>query len=84
MAAGQPCLALVLFQAEANLDGDLPICDLSVLQVAADLLDLKPVEVPQGLGCLGNAVADGVVHALGGGADNFRNAVRVVGQLRSS
>jgi len=52
---GSAAFRSVLFQAEADLDGDLPVRDLPVLKVAADLLDLEPVQVPQGLGCLGSS-----------------------------
>jgi len=32
---------------ETHLDGDLPICDFAVLDVPADGLNLKPIQVPQ-------------------------------------
>ena len=56
----------------------------AVFKVAADFLDFEPVKVPEGLGGLGDAVPDGRIDALVRGSDNFRNAVSVIRQLRSS
>jgi hypothetical protein len=55
----------VFFQPETEFDGDLPVGDLALCQVAADFLHLEPVKVAEGLGRLGDAIPDGVVHALG-------------------
>src|SRR6266540_4763922 len=48
-----------VFEAEADLHAYLDVVDLVVLDVAADLGDLEPVEVPQGLAGAAQAVADG-------------------------
>ena len=72
------------FQSEAELDGYLPIGDLAVFEVSADFFNLKPVEVPQGLGGLSDAIAHGCINPFARCSDNFRNAVSVIRQLRSS
>ena len=80
---GAPGAASAL-QAEPELDGDLPVGHLAVVLVAAFFLHFEPVKVAQGLGGLCDAIADGRIDAFIRGSDNFRNAVSVIRQLRSS
>src|SRR6185437_8048694 len=68
-----------VFEAEADLHADLVVVDLVVDDVAADLGDLEPVEVTQGLAGAGDAVGDGLVDALLGGANDLRDAVGAIG-----
>src|SRR3954452_19621101 len=49
-----------------------------VLHLAAHLRDLEPVEMAQGAGGSLDAVADGLVDALGRGADDLGDTVRAV------
>ena len=72
------------FVAEAELDPHLPVGDPAILEVAANFLHFKPVKIAQRLAGFGDAVADCRVNAFFGRADDFSNAVRVIGQLRSS
>ena len=59
LAAGRPRGAGSLVEAEAQLDGDLPVRDRTVGDLSADALHLEPVEVSHRLGGLGHGVRDG-------------------------
>src|SRR5215210_1291245 len=63
---------------EADLHRDLEVTDLSVRDPAADLRDLEPVEVPQGLAGSRDAVADSLLDAVGRGPHDLGDPVRVV------
>src|SRR5690606_2335535 len=66
------------------LQPHLVVGDLPVLQVAAHLGDLEPVQSAQRLACPGDAVADRRVHALRRRAHDLGDAVGVVGHAASS
>ncbi len=57
---------------------DLEVLDGAVVEMTADLGDLEPVEAAQGRAGALDAVADGVVETLLGGADDLGDAVCVV------
>ena len=65
-------------EGEAGFDGDLPVGDGAVLDVAAGLDDLEPAEVAQGLAGAVDGVLDGGLDAMGGGADEFDQFVGVL------
>src|SRR5207244_9252030 len=67
-----------LVQAEADLQRDLESAAAVVLDPAAHVGDLEPVEVVQGLRGAGDRAPDRVVNALGGGADDLADGVDVV------
>src|SRR3954470_2598335 len=67
-----------VFEAEADLHTDLVVVDLVVDQVTADLGDLEPVEVPQGLAGPGEAVGDRLVQALLGRTNDLRDPVGAI------
>jgi hypothetical protein len=52
--------------------------DLTVDDLPAHLGDLKPVEVTQSLGCPLDAVADRLIHALVGRANDLAHSVRTI------
>ena len=54
----------VVLETEAHLHADLEVLDVAVLDLAAHLGDLEPVDVTQGAGRSGDAVPDGLVDAL--------------------
>ena len=60
-----------LVQPEADLQRDLEPAAAVVLDPAARVGDLEPVEVVQGLRGAADRAPDGVVDALGGGADDL-------------
>lgn len=71
MGAARPQRALTMLgvavlQAHADLQPDLPMRHLAVLDVAAHLGDLEPIQVPQGFGCAFDGLADRIVGGLGG------------------
>src|SRR4051812_48434845 len=76
---GIPGVRSVVLEAEAELEADLEVLDGVVLDLAADLGDLEPVEVAQRLRRPLDAVADGLVDALGGRPDDLGDAVDTVG-----
>ena len=69
----------VRLEPEADLHADLHVVDDAVLDVPADLRHLEPVDVAQRLGGALHAVADGLVDAVGRGADDLGDAVGAVG-----
>src|SRR5688500_15395810 len=70
---------LLVLEAEADLHADLEVLDDPVLGLSADLGDLEPVDVAQGLAGALDAVADRLVDAVGRGADDLRDAIGAVG-----
>src|SRR5579859_5951682 len=70
-----------LFEGEADLQGDLIAVDLAAIDVAPDLHDLEPSEMPQCLRRLGYGVVDGFGDALVGGADNLDDLVDRIGHF---
>src|SRR4051794_29564272 len=68
----------VVFQPEADLDADLEVLDGAVLDLAAHLGHLEPVHVAQRLRGAFDAVADGLVDAFGGCADDLGHAVGAI------
>lgn len=68
----------VVLEAEADLHADLEVLDLAILDLAANAQDLEPVTVTQGLAGALDAVEDGLVDALRGGADDLGDAIGAV------
>ena len=62
---------------ETDLERDLEVGERAVLDMAASFHDFKPVQAPQGRAGAGDSAADGVVGALGRGADDLDDAVGV-------
>src|SRR5690606_32783604 len=62
---------------EAHLEPDLEVSNLAVDQMAPNLGHLEPVQVAQSLAGAGDGVADGLIHGVGGGADELGNPVYV-------
>src|SRR5690606_37263580 len=60
-----------VLEPETDLQTDLDVRDPALGELAADLGDLEPVEVAQGLRGSADAVADGLDHALRRGADDL-------------
>jgi hypothetical protein len=54
----------VLFQREADVEGDLPVFDFPVLDISTRLGDFEPTHVVYGVGCLFDRYADCVVWTL--------------------
>src|SRR6476620_4969529 len=73
----------VVLEAEAELDADLEVLHPAVVHLAADLGHLEPVHVAQRLAGALDPVADGLVDAVGRGADDLGDAVRAVRHGRS-
>src|SRR3954451_5826299 len=73
----------VVLEAEADLHAHLVVLDGAVLDLTAHLRHLEPVEVAQRAGGPLDAVADGAVDAVGGGADDLGDAVGAVGDVAS-
>src|SRR5690625_465688 len=69
---------LLFLEAEAHLQADLEMPDLAILHVSADLGDLEPVQVAQRFVRPPDGVADRIVDALCGGADDLSDSVRVI------
>ena len=67
-----------LVEPEADLQRDLEMTQLVVVDVPADVGDLEPVKVVQGLRGTLDGAADGVVDALGGGADDLADRIDAV------
>src|SRR3989344_9572935 len=65
-------------EAKADLDLDLPVGNLAVLEMAARLHHLEPVEVMQVLAGARDGVAHGFVRTLGGRPDNFNHFISVL------
>src|SRR3954467_1408756 len=70
--------------AEANFEADLILRHLAVLHAAADLADLKPLDVAQGLGRARDGRLDGLGHRLLRTTDEIGLPVDVVVLHRSS
>src|SRR6202022_4528797 len=68
-----------VLQPEAKLHTDLEVGDLPVLDLAAHLSDLEPVEVAEGLRRPADAVADGGFDAVRRGADDVGHPVGAIG-----
>ena len=82
--SARPPRALVVVEAEPDLHGDLEPPDCAVVQRAADVGHLEPVQVAQRPAGAPDAVADGVVDALARRPDDLSDLVGVVHeQLRS-
>src|SRR5690625_5276441 len=64
--------------AEPDRHADLEVRDLSVFNMAADFSDLKPGQIANGLRYLLHAVADCLIDAVGGGAYDLGNSVRLI------
>src|SRR3984957_20942148 len=73
-----------VLEAEAHLEADLIVRDLAVDDLAADLGDLEPVQVPQGLPGPVQSTADGGLDPLGRGSDDLGDAVRALAHLSST
>lgn len=67
-----------VLEAEADLHGHLEVPDLAVLDVAANLANLEPLDVLQLAAGFGDAVLNCFVDAVARGADNFNLLVRVM------
>jgi hypothetical protein len=67
-----------LVETEADLQRDLEAAAAVVLDPAARVGDLEPVQVVQGFRGAGDGALDRVVDALGGGADDLADGVDVV------
>src|SRR5690606_3425458 len=67
-----------VFEAESHLHADLQVLDIAVHDLAADLGDLEPVEVPERLRRPVDAVAHRFVDALGGRPDDLGHPVRAI------
>ena len=77
-AAGELRWLLAVLEAEADLHRHLVPPDRALVDRAADVGDLEPVEVPQRLRRAPDAVADRVVEAGVRRPDDLRDLVRVV------
>jgi len=65
----------VVFQPESHLHSDLEVADLTVANVPTDVGHFKPVQVSNCLSRPCNSVANCLIEALVGSADDFRQAV---------
>src|SRR5436305_9804042 len=72
----------IALDAEADAEGHLEAADVAALDGASDAADLEPVEVADRLGRGGHAVADRLVDALAGRADDFGDAVGGIAVVR--
>src|SRR6476469_1711203 len=77
-------LPLLVLEAEADLHAHLEVLDGAVLGLAANLGDLEPVDVAQRLAGALDAVADGLVDAVGRRADDLGDAVGAFAHASSS
>src|SRR3954453_20696783 len=73
----------VVLEPEADLETDLEVLDRAVLDLAADVGHLEPVDVPQGLRGTGDRVVDRVLVSLGRRPDDLGDAVGAVRHLLS-
>ena len=64
-----------IFEAKANLHGNLKVLSLAVNDLTADLSDLKPVKVTQRLSRATNPILNGRINTLSGCANDFSEAV---------
>lgn len=64
--------------AEADLDGDLPVDDVSLVEVSTDGLDLKPIEILQCFGCFLNGVGNGGVGSVRRSAYDFCDVINII------
>ena len=64
-----------IFEAKADLHGNLKVLGLTVHDLTADLSDLEPVKVTQRLGRATNPILNGRINALSGCANDFSEAV---------
>lgn len=71
-------LVLRVVVAESNLHAHLEVRDLCVINMAAHFSDLKPVQIANGLRYLLHAVSDRLIDAVGGGAYDLGNSVRLI------
>jgi len=69
----------LVLQAEAQLHGHLIVLHLAVLDVAADLFDLEPADIPEREGGLLDRPIDGFADALLGRADDLDDFVKCSG-----
>src|SRR5699024_40530 len=68
------------FVAEADLDGDLPVDDVSLVEVSTDGRHFKPVEVLQRVGCVLKGVGEGGVGTVGRSADDVGVDIKIIDQ----
>ena len=69
----------VVFKPEADLHADLIVRDVAALKLAADLRDLEPVLVPDGLAGPMQGVANRRVNPVGRCANDVGHPLGVVG-----
>jgi hypothetical protein len=69
---------LGVFEAEANFHRHLEMLDLTLDDVAADLRDLEPIDVPQRLRRAMDAVSNGLLQALPRRPDDLADSVGAV------
>ena len=67
-----------LVEPEADLQRDLVVGDAALVDVAADVHHLEPVEVAQRLRGLADRTIDGLGDAVGGGARDLHGLVDVI------
>jgi hypothetical protein len=70
---------LLILEPEAELHRDLEVLDMVVDDLAADLGNLEPVEMAEGVAGSADGVLDGIVDALLGRPDDLGDAVRAIG-----
>jgi hypothetical protein len=67
-----------VLETEPDLHANLDVLDLAVDDLPTHLGDLKPVEVTQGLGSPFDAIADRLINALVGRANDLAHTVRSI------
>ena len=67
-----------VFKADTHFQFDLVMGDLAVLQMATGFQYLKPIHMAQGFCRTADGIADGVIGAGSGRADQFNHLVGVV------
>jgi len=73
LLTGAPVLKHSVFvEGEADLDGDLPVGDFLIFDVAAGFNYFNPADIPDRFSGFGYGVVDSLFDAAGRGADNFK------------
>src|SRR4051812_38439330 len=75
---GRTVCGSVRLERETDLQRDLPVIDLAINQVSADLVDLEPAQVAYRLAGARQRVVDCAVERIGGRAGDFDRLVRVI------